>query len=182
MGLFLLTFNSCCAFAAVSFSFTLEKKAEGMTTASSFASSGFSFCQQSSLFSPNSWPRPFPRGARKSADGRQGRLAAELGIISNRRRRRRRSISENTYRRIRRVPPRSALPVQEFDTFPAAGFSVITNLVTPFWLLMLLAPGWSFTERVMRSPYPIILCALVQLAIVGDGLTSSPPPEVVERL
>ena len=38
------------------------------------------------------------------------------------------------------------------------------------------------TEKVMRSLFPIILCALVQLAIVGDGLTSSPPPEVVERL
>ena len=75
-----------------------------------------------------------------------------------------------------------ALPVQEFDTFDAAAFSVITNLVTPFWLLMILAPNWSVTEKTMKSPAPIVLCALVQLACVVSGLTSSPLPEVVDRL
>ena len=71
------------------------------------------------------------------------------------------------------------LPTQEFDTLDASAFSVITNLVTPFWLLMVLAPGWKVTERVMKSPWPIILCALVQLTVVGNGLLD---PDVADRL
>ena len=68
---------------------------------------------------------------------------------------------------------------QEFDTFDACGFSVITNLVTPFWVLMVFAPNWKVTERVMESPWPVCLCALVHLALVGNGLQD---PEAASRL
>ncbi len=74
------------------------------------------------------------------------------------------------------------LPVQEFDTFDASAFSVITNLVTPFWLLMVLAPNWTVTEKTMKSEWPIIICALVQLAVVLNGLTAEPIADVAERL
>ncbi len=82
--------------------------------------------------------------------------------------------------RTRRFRAPSALPVQEFDTPNAAAFSVITNLVTPFWLLMLV-PSEKFqatvTEKVMRGNVSIIVCALVHVrATPPSPLLPIPPP------
>ena len=61
-------------------------------------------------------------------------------------------------------------------------FVWITTAVSPFWLLMILAPGWSVTKRVMASKASIIGCGLIHIAIVGAGLTESPPQIIAEKL
>lgn len=46
-------------------------------------------------------------------------------------------------------------------------FLLANASVMPFWLLMMLAPGWSPTQRIVRSPWIVIApAALYVLAIV----------------
>lgn len=49
-------------------------------------------------------------------------------------------------------------------------FFITTLLVLPWWALMILAPTWSWTRRVIASPLIALLPALVYLAVVaGDA-------------
>jgi len=45
-------------------------------------------------------------------------------------------------------------------------FKVTSLAVMPFWLLMILAPRWSVTLRVMRSFWPILVLAAVYAVLV----------------
>jgi hypothetical protein len=42
----------------------------------------------------------------------------------------------------------------------------LSNLVMPFWLLMIFAPFWRWTERVMRSPWVAFPPALIYVVMV----------------
>lgn len=45
-------------------------------------------------------------------------------------------------------------------------FSLSSLTVLPFWMLMILLPGWSLTRRIMRSPLVILPPALIYAALV----------------
>lgn len=56
-------------------------------------------------------------------------------------------------------------------------FRLSTLAVAPFWLIMMLAPRWRLTERVMRSHLPVVapaaayaLLVLPRLAEIGPSL------------
>ncbi len=53
-------------------------------------------------------------------------------------------------------------------------FSASFLLVLPFWLLMIFLPTWTWTERVLRSPWTIAPAALLYAALVLPRL-----PEVL---
>lgn len=58
---------------------------------------------------------------------------------------------------------------------PALLFSLSFPLAAPFWALMILAPGWSFTRRVIASPLIVVPPALVYaLAVLPDLATVFP--------
>jgi hypothetical protein len=59
-------------------------------------------------------------------------------------------------------------------------FWLSTLSVSPFWLLMILFPRWSFTRRVMKSLFPIILPASVHAAYAALLIKSR--PEIKEDL
>lgn len=45
-------------------------------------------------------------------------------------------------------------------------FTLSNAFVMPFWLLMILAPRWSLTTRLMRSPVSVIALPLVYTALI----------------
>lgn len=45
-------------------------------------------------------------------------------------------------------------------------FSLSSFTVLPFWLLMILLPGWSWTQRIIRSPLVVLAPALIYAALV----------------
>ena len=45
-------------------------------------------------------------------------------------------------------------------------FSLSSFTVLPFWLLMILLPGWGWTQRIIRSPLVILAPALIYAALV----------------
>lgn len=45
-------------------------------------------------------------------------------------------------------------------------FSLSSLPVLPFWLLMIVLPRWSWTERIMRSPLVILAPALLYIVLV----------------
>lgn len=47
--------------------------------------------------------------------------------------------------------------------------------VMPFWLLMILAPGWSWTHRIVRSPLIFLTPALVYAVLVIPDLPTLLP-------
>ena len=55
-------------------------------------------------------------------------------------------------------------------------FTIGNIAIVPFWALMILAPRWGWTERIMQSLWPAIglallyVLALVSTAFVGGGL------------
>lgn len=49
-------------------------------------------------------------------------------------------------------------------------FSLSFLLVAPFWLLMILAPTWNWTQRVMRSVWVVAPAALLYLLLVVPDL------------
>ncbi len=54
-------------------------------------------------------------------------------------------------------------------------FSFSGLIVLPFWALMILAPGWSGTWRVIRSPLIALPPALLYAALVLPGIRESFP-------
>ncbi len=49
-------------------------------------------------------------------------------------------------------------------------FLLCNLLVMPFWLLMILLPGWRWTRRIMQSPLVIAPPALVYVALILPNL------------
>ncbi len=49
---------------------------------------------------------------------------------------------------------------------PQLLFSLTFPLAAPFWALMILAPGWSFTQKVIASPLVAVPPMLVYAALV----------------
>ncbi|GAC1358758.1 MAG: ABA4-like family protein [Ktedonobacteraceae bacterium] len=45
-------------------------------------------------------------------------------------------------------------------------FSVSSILVLPFWILMIVAPHWRWTKRIMQSPFVIIAPAFLYILLV----------------
>lgn len=45
-------------------------------------------------------------------------------------------------------------------------FGLSSLLVLPFWLLMILVPGWRWTERVIASPLVVVPAALLYALLV----------------
>ena len=45
-------------------------------------------------------------------------------------------------------------------------FNFLNILVMPFWLLMLFAPHWQWTKRIMASFWPIVLVALLYAGLL----------------
>jgi len=53
----------------------------------------------------------------------------------------------------------------------------LTNLfVLPFWLLMIFLPHWRWTQRILRTPWPVVVLALVYTLLlvsqIGAGAGS----------
>jgi hypothetical protein len=67
-------------------------------------------------------------------------------------------------------------------------FSLTFAVAAPFWALMILAPGWSWTARIVSSPLivlpPVLIYALLVLPSLGDVLpaVASPTLESVRGL
>lgn len=57
-------------------------------------------------------------------------------------------------------------------------FELSNVLVLPFWALMILAPAWSLTRRVIGSPWIVAPFAVIYLVAITPGL-SFILPEVV---
>jgi hypothetical protein len=49
---------------------------------------------------------------------------------------------------------------------PQTLFSLAFPLAAPFWALMIIAPGWSVTRRVIASPWIVVPPMLVYAAVV----------------
>ena len=49
-------------------------------------------------------------------------------------------------------------------------FNGANIFVLPFWLLMIVLPGWEWTRKVMRSPLPFVALALVYLSFFVGSL------------
>jgi hypothetical protein len=45
-------------------------------------------------------------------------------------------------------------------------YTFLNIFVMPFWLLMMLAPHWPWTKRIMRSFWPVVLVALVYVGLL----------------
>jgi len=71
---------------------------------------------------------------------------------------------------------------------PALLFTLSFPLAAPFWALMILAPGWSMTRRIIGSPLivvpPALVYALVVLPELGAVLpaVTDPSPAAVALL
>jgi hypothetical protein len=61
-------------------------------------------------------------------------------------------------------------------------FSLSNLTVMPFWLLMILAPGWPWTARLLRSPLVALGPALIYAALVLPGLASFLPAVMSPKL
>ena len=49
-------------------------------------------------------------------------------------------------------------------------FSASSLLVMPFWLLMIVLPKWSLTQRIMRSPLSVLPAALLYAVLVVPNM------------
>ena len=79
-------------------------------------------------------------------------------------------------RRSARSPPPAVPPSRrpcEASMDPQLLFALTFPLAAPFWALMILAPGWSVTRRVIASPLivvpPLLVYALAVLPALSDG-------------
>lgn len=61
-------------------------------------------------------------------------------------------------------------------------FSLGNLSVMPFWLLMILAPGWRWTGRIMASPLVALAPALAYAALVLPAVASLLPLVATPRL
>ncbi len=56
-------------------------------------------------------------------------------------------------------------------------FSLVNVVILPFWALMLLAPTWRWTERIIRSPWIVAPPALIYAALLlGSPLLAGSGP------
>lgn len=64
----------------------------------------------------------------------------------------------------------------------------LSNIVMPFWLLLIFAPWWRWTERIMRSPWvalpPALIYVILVVPSVGGvlGAVSNPSLEGIVEL
>jgi hypothetical protein len=72
---------------------------------------------------------------------------------------------------------------------PALLFSLAFPLAVPFWALMIFAPGWSWTRRIIGSPLIVVppvlvyaLAVLPELATVLPAVTDPTPDRVAALL
>ncbi|WP_433295720.1 ABA4-like family protein [Actinoplanes sp. CA-030573] len=49
-------------------------------------------------------------------------------------------------------------------------FSLTFTLAAPFWALMILLPGWTWTERIVRSPLIVVPVLLIYAILVIPSL------------
>jgi Domain of unknown function (DUF4281) len=54
-------------------------------------------------------------------------------------------------------------------------FSLSSLTAIPFWLLMILAPRWSWTRKILGSPFVILPSAMLYIALVFPNIISSFP-------
>mmetsp|Transcript_32227 Transcript_32227/g.74372 ORF Transcript_32227/g.74372 Transcript_32227/m.74372 type:complete len:243 (-) Transcript_32227:84-812(-) len=69
----------------------------------------------------------------------------------------------------RAVLPEVSLAIADLEPTPSvvsSAFNVITFLPQYLWLLMVLAPNWSITRKVMEPLWPVLLFAAVHVFIV----------------
>jgi len=45
-------------------------------------------------------------------------------------------------------------------------YTFLNVLVMPFWLLMMLAPHWAWTKRIMGSLWPVVLVAMLYAVLL----------------
>ncbi len=45
-------------------------------------------------------------------------------------------------------------------------FNLSNLLILPFWLLMILAPGWRWTQRLMATLWPVFVLALIYTGLL----------------
>jgi hypothetical protein len=64
-------------------------------------------------------------------------------------------------------------------SLPELLFTIGNIAIVPFWVLMILAPRWGWTERIMQSLWPVIVLAalyvlsLLSTAFVGESVDMS---------
>ncbi|MEM7800302.1 MAG: ABA4-like family protein, partial [Chloroflexota bacterium] len=51
-------------------------------------------------------------------------------------------------------------------------FSISNLFIMPFWLLMIFLPFWSWTERIMKTYWPILPPAIIYLVVVAPMIGS----------
>jgi Domain of unknown function (DUF4281) len=54
-------------------------------------------------------------------------------------------------------------------------FSLSSLTSIPFWLLMILAPRWSWTRKILGSPFVILPAAILYIVLVFPNIVSSFP-------
>jgi Domain of unknown function (DUF4281) len=54
-------------------------------------------------------------------------------------------------------------------------FSLSSLTSIPFWLLMILAPRWTWTRKIIGSPFLILPAAILYIALVFPNIASSFP-------
>jgi Domain of unknown function (DUF4281) len=52
-------------------------------------------------------------------------------------------------------------------------FSLSSLSSIPFWLLMILAPRWTWTRKILGSPFVILPAAILYIALVFPNIASS---------
>jgi hypothetical protein len=58
----------------------------------------------------------------------------------------------------------------EFVTFPQKMFTLVNFAVLPFWGLMIAAPKFELTKKLMTTSWPILLLTGIHLSLVSFGL------------
>jgi hypothetical protein len=54
-------------------------------------------------------------------------------------------------------------------------FSLSSLTAIPFWLLMIFAPRWNWTRKIVGSPFVILPAAILYIVLVFPNITSSFP-------
>jgi hypothetical protein len=52
-------------------------------------------------------------------------------------------------------------------------FNLSNLFILPFWLLMIVLPGWRWTQRILRSLWPVIVLALVYALLLVTQIGSA---------
>ncbi|MEM8885911.1 MAG: ABA4-like family protein [Planctomycetota bacterium] len=62
------------------------------------------------------------------------------------------------------------------ENFPALAFDLAGLPLLIFWLLIVLLPKWSWTDRIYRTKLPMLYLAVLYGAVVVYGLIVDPAP------